>query len=36
MTKTVVIRGEKFMFAVEQKSKSVWRVSGSYRGKLIE
>lgn len=35
MTKTVVVRGEKFELAVEQKSKAVWRVSGVYRGKLL-
>jgi hypothetical protein len=36
MTKTVVVRGEKFDLAVEQKSKSVWRVSGTYKGKLLQ
>lgn len=36
MTKTVVVRGERFELAVEQKSKSVWRVSGTYKGKLLQ
>ncbi|UYW31960.1 hypothetical protein [Methylorubrum extorquens] len=36
MTKTVVVRGEKFELAVEQKSKSVWKVSGAYKGKLLQ
>ncbi|WP_010685652.1 hypothetical protein [Methylobacterium mesophilicum] len=36
MTKTVVVRGEKFELAVEQKSKAVWKVSGTYKGKLLQ
>jgi hypothetical protein len=36
MTKIVVVRGETFELAVEQKSKSVWKVSGTYRGKFLQ
>ena len=36
MTKAVVVRGERFELAVEQKSKSVWKVSGTYKGKLLQ
>jgi hypothetical protein len=36
MTKTVVVRGERFDLDVEQKSKSVWKVSGTYKGKLLQ
>ena len=36
MTKTVVVRGEKFELAVERKSKAVWKVTGAYRGKLLQ
>lgn len=35
MIKTVVVGGEKFDLALGQKSKSVWRVSGTYKGKLL-
>lgn len=36
MTKTVVVRGEMFELAVEQKFKSGWKVSGIYKGKLLQ
>jgi hypothetical protein len=36
MTKTVVVRGEKFELAVERKSRAVWMVSGTYKGKLLK
>jgi hypothetical protein len=34
-TRTVVVRGEKFELSVERKSKSVWRVSGTYKGRVL-
>jgi hypothetical protein len=34
--RTVVVRGETFDLAVERKSKSVWKVSGTYKGRLLQ
>jgi hypothetical protein len=36
MTRTVVVRGEVFELTLEQKSKTVWKASGTYRGKLVQ
>ena len=36
MTKTVVVRGQTFELAIEQKSKAVWKATGAYRGKLLQ
>jgi hypothetical protein len=35
-TRIVVVHGETFELVVERKSKAVWRVSGTYRGKLVQ